>query len=125
MSRLGALGTITRRARNVGLSGEICVRSSHSTGVTECQRNGGDLEVAARIARHESTRATQPYARVRPLNLEGRQAAFQLLDLMAGREGDETLTRIFRRVEPSKEDVSHSIPSSTAILRIDGLLYGN
>ena len=31
------------------------------TGITEYLRNGGDLEVATRIADHASTRTTQPY----------------------------------------------------------------
>ena len=33
------------------------------TGITEYLRNGGDLEIAARIAGHESTRTTQLYNR--------------------------------------------------------------
>ena len=35
-----------------------------STGITEYLRNGGDLEVAARIAGHESTCTTQLYNRL-------------------------------------------------------------
>ena len=35
-----------------------------STGITEYLRNGGDLEVATRIAGHESTRTTQLYNRL-------------------------------------------------------------
>ena len=38
--------------------------SFRGTGITEYLRNGGDLEVAARIAGHESTRTTQLYNRV-------------------------------------------------------------
>ena len=38
--------------------------ASVGTGITEYLRNGGDLEVAARIAGHESTRTTQLYNRV-------------------------------------------------------------
>ena len=67
MSRLSALKMIKRRARKVGLPTEICAHSFRGTGITEYLRNGGDLEVAARIAGHESTRthhaALQPAAR--------------------------------------------------------------
>ena len=43
---------------------EICAHSFRGTGITEYLRNGGDLEVAARIAGHESTRTTQLYNRL-------------------------------------------------------------
>ena len=59
MSRLGALRMIKRSARRAGLPVEICAHSFRGTGITEYLRNGGDLEVAARIAGHESTRTTQ------------------------------------------------------------------
>ena len=64
MSRLSALKMIKRRARMVGLPTEICAHSFRGTGITEYLRNGGDLEVAARIAGHESTRTTQLYNRL-------------------------------------------------------------
>ena len=64
MSRLSALKMIKRRARKAGLPGEICAHSFRGTGITEYLRNGGDLEVAARIAGHESTRTTQLYNRL-------------------------------------------------------------
>ncbi len=65
MSRLSALKMIKRRARKAGLPAEICAHSSvRGTGITEYLRNGGDLEVAARIAGHESTRTTQLYNRL-------------------------------------------------------------
>ena len=64
MSRLSALKMIKRRVRKVGLPGEICAHSFRGTGITEYLRNGGDLEVAARIAGHESTRTTQLYNRL-------------------------------------------------------------
>ena len=64
MSRLSALKMIKRRARKVGLPAEICAHSFRGTGITEYLRNGGDLEVAARIAGHESTRTTQLYNRL-------------------------------------------------------------
>ena len=55
---------IKRRARHAGLPTEICTHSFRGTGITEYLRNGGDLEVAARIAGHESTRTTQFYNRL-------------------------------------------------------------
>ena len=65
MSRVGAFKMIKRRARKAGLPAEICAHSFRGTGITEYLRNGGDLEVAARIAGHESTRTTQLYNRLR------------------------------------------------------------
>ena len=47
-----------------GLPAEICAHSFRGTGITEYLRNGDDLEVAARIAGHESTRTTQLYNRL-------------------------------------------------------------
>ena len=64
MSRVSALKMIKRRARKAGLPAEICAHSLRGTGITEYLRNGGDLEVAARIAGHESTRTTQLYNRL-------------------------------------------------------------
>ena len=64
MSRLSALRMIKRRSRKAGLPAEICAHSFRGTGITEYLRNGGDLEVAARIAGHESTRTTQLYNRL-------------------------------------------------------------
>ena len=64
MSRRSALKMIKRRARKAGLPAEICAHSFRGTGITEYLRNGGDLEVAARIAGHESTRTTQLYNRL-------------------------------------------------------------
>ena len=65
MSRVNALKMIKRRARKAGLPAEICAHSFRGTGITEYLRNGGDLEVGARIAGHESTRTTQLYNRLR------------------------------------------------------------
>ena len=64
MSRVGAFKMLKRRARKAGLPAEICAHSFRGTGITEYLRNGGDLEVAARIAGHESTRTTQLYNRL-------------------------------------------------------------
>ena len=58
MTRATALKIIKRRA---DLPREICAHSFRGTDITEYLRNGGDLEVAARIAGHESTRTTQHY----------------------------------------------------------------
>ena len=64
MSRLSALKMIKRRAGQAGLPTEICAHSFRGAGITEYLRNGRDLEVAARIAGHESTRTTQLYNRL-------------------------------------------------------------
>ena len=61
---------IKRRAKTVGLPGQICAHSFRGTGITEYLRAGGTLETAARmetaarIAGHESTRTTQLYNRL-------------------------------------------------------------
>ena len=64
MTRATALKMIKRRAARAGLPREICAHTFRGTGITEYLRNGGDLEVAARIAGHESTRTTQLYNRL-------------------------------------------------------------
>ncbi len=63
ISRFSALQMVKRRALKAGLPGEICNHSFRGTGITEYLRNGGELETAARIAGHESTRTTQIYDR--------------------------------------------------------------
>ena len=64
MTRANALKMIKRRASKAGLPREIGAHTFRGTGITEYLRNGGDLEVAARIAGHESTRTTQLYNRL-------------------------------------------------------------
>ena len=64
MTRVTAFKMIKRRAARTGLSREMCAHTFRGTGITEYLRNGGDLEVAARIAGHESTRTTQLYNRL-------------------------------------------------------------
>ena len=64
MTRATALKMIKRRAASAGLPREICAHSFRGTGITVYLRNDGDLEVAARIAGHESTRTTQLYNRL-------------------------------------------------------------
>ena len=64
MTRHTAIKMIKRRVREAGLPDEISNHSFRGTGITEYLRNGGDLENAARIAGHESTRTTQLYNRL-------------------------------------------------------------
>ena len=64
MTRATALKMIKRRTARAGFPRDICAHSFRGTGITEYLRNGGDLEVAARIAGHESTRTTQLYYRL-------------------------------------------------------------
>ena len=64
MTRATALKMIKRRAARAGLPREISAHTFRGTGITEYLRHGGDLEVAARIAGHESTRTTQLYNRL-------------------------------------------------------------
>ena len=63
MTRQTALEMTKRRVRDAGLPHEITNHSFRATGITEYLRNGGDLEVAARIAGQESTCTTQLYNR--------------------------------------------------------------
>lgn len=63
ISRFSALQMVKRRAQKVGLPAEICNHTFRGTGITEFLRNGGELETAARIAGHDSTRTTQIYDR--------------------------------------------------------------
>jgi len=64
MSRQNAAAMVKRRARGAALPSRISPHSFRATGITEYMRNGGDVETAARIAGHESTRTTQLYNRV-------------------------------------------------------------
>ena len=63
MTRQTGLKILNKRVLDAGLPYEITNHSFRGTGVTEYLRNGGDLEIAARIAGHESTRTTQLYKR--------------------------------------------------------------
>ena len=65
MSRQTAIEMIKCRVLDVGLPDKISNHSFRGAGITEYLLNGGDLEIAARIAGHESTRTTQLYDRVR------------------------------------------------------------
>ena len=64
LPRRAAIRMVKRRARRAGLPEELSPHSFRGTGITEYLRNGGELETAARIAGHESTRTTQLYNRV-------------------------------------------------------------
>jgi len=67
MTRQTAIKMIKRQALHADLPGEISNHSFRGTEITDFLRNGGDLETAARIAGHESARATQLY---NPVNEE-------------------------------------------------------
>ena len=61
LDRNTALKMIKRRAKKTGLPMEISNHSFRGTGITEYLKNGGTIEVAAKIAGHESTRTIQLY----------------------------------------------------------------
>lgn len=63
MDRRDVLKMIKRRARAGGLPEEIGCHSFRATGITDYLANGGNLEMAAAIAGHASTRTTQLYDR--------------------------------------------------------------
>jgi integrase/recombinase XerD len=57
------LRMVKRRAKDAGLSPEVCCHTFRATGITEYMRNGGDIKKAAKIAGHRSTRTTSLYDR--------------------------------------------------------------
>ncbi|MEE9588871.1 MAG: tyrosine-type recombinase/integrase [Hyphomicrobiaceae bacterium] len=59
LSRRNALDMVKRRARQAGVKTAICNHSLRGTGITTYLENGGELEKAAQIANHASTRTTQ------------------------------------------------------------------
>ena len=73
----GALGTLSdralpaqnawemvrRRARQAGIKTLICNHTFRATGITAYLKNGGQIEKAAHMAAHSSTRTTQLYDR--------------------------------------------------------------
>ena len=63
MHRVDVLRMIKRRARQVGLSTNVCCHTFRATGITVYLQNGGLLEHAQRIASHESVRTTKLYDR--------------------------------------------------------------
>jgi len=54
---------VQRRITKAGLPREIGCHSFRGTGITNFLQNGGDIETAAKIAGHASTRTTQLYDR--------------------------------------------------------------
>ena len=65
MSRLNTPKMVKHRAKVVRLPAEICAHRFCGTRITENLRNGGDLEVAVRVAGYESTRPVRLYNRSR------------------------------------------------------------
>ena len=63
LTRQRAWEMVKRRAAGAGLPYEITPHSFRGTGITEYLRGGGDRDVAAKIAGHESTRTTRLYDR--------------------------------------------------------------
>ena len=63
LSRRNALDMVKRRARQAGVKTAICNHSFRGTGITTYLENGGELEKAAQMANHSSTRTTQLYDR--------------------------------------------------------------
>lgn len=63
MTRKSILKMLKRRVQENGLPESICAQSFRGTGIVAYLRGGGDIEIAARIAGHESIRSTQAYLR--------------------------------------------------------------
>lgn len=63
MCREDAWKMIKRRARQVGLSEEMCNHTFRATGITAYMKNGGTLEKAQQMAAHSSSRTTSLYDR--------------------------------------------------------------
>lgn len=54
---------LRRRALAAGIDTEICCHTFRATGITAYLKNGGQLEIAQRMANHESARTTGLYDR--------------------------------------------------------------
>ena len=63
MTQSDAWRMIRRRAAGAGISTKIGNHSFRATGITEYLKNGGKLEIAQRMANHESSRTTGLYDR--------------------------------------------------------------
>ena len=63
MHRVDVYRMIQRRAKQVALVTPVCCHTFRATGITAYLKNGGRLEVAQRIACHESVRTTKLYDR--------------------------------------------------------------
>jgi integrase len=63
MSQSDAYRMVRRRARDAGIKTKIGNHTFRATGITAYLKNGGKLEIAQRIAAHESSRTTGLYDR--------------------------------------------------------------
>lgn len=63
MHRTDALRMIKKRAKDAGLSEDICCHTCRGTGITAYLKNGGTLEHAMQIAGHASASTTKLYDR--------------------------------------------------------------
>lgn len=63
LSQSDAWAMIQRRAKKAGLRTRVCNHTFRATGITEYLKNGGKLEIAQRMAGHESARTTGLYDR--------------------------------------------------------------
>ena len=58
MGRRKVLEMIQRRAKAAGLSITSNCHTFRATGIADCMRNGGTIETAQQMARHESSRSS-------------------------------------------------------------------
>lgn len=65
LTRARAFEMVRRRARQAGIPTRICNHSFRATGITAYLKNDGQLDKAAQMAAHASTRTTQLYDRRR------------------------------------------------------------
>lgn len=63
LERVHAWSMVRRRTARAGISTEVCNHTFRATGITAYLVNGGQLETAANMAAHSSTRTTQLYDR--------------------------------------------------------------
>lgn len=63
LGRRDAWAMIKRRAKDAGVSGEICNHSLRGSGITNYLNNGGSRDNAQRLAAHEDVRTTALYDR--------------------------------------------------------------
>ncbi|MFM7319406.1 MAG: tyrosine-type recombinase/integrase [bacterium] len=63
MTRFAALRMVQRRAKQVGITTEVCCHSFRATGITNYLEHGGTLEKAQQMANHESPKTTKIYDR--------------------------------------------------------------
>ena len=63
MGRRDVLRMIKRRTQAIGMTSRVCCHTFRATGITAYLTNNGSLEIAQRIAAHESPRTTKLYDR--------------------------------------------------------------